>query len=69
MLARGCEANQRGQSFSIRRLGKRRQCGKRLISLGLREPGSVLKAPGRFNCRHDFFQPFAAAAALRQEME
>ena len=46
MSARDSEADQRGQSFAIPRFGKGREGGKCLISLGLREPRSVLKAPG-----------------------
>src|SRR5271163_1628908 len=63
MLARDRKSDQRSQSFSIRRFGQYRQCGKRLISLGAREPRSVLKAPGRFNCGHYVGQLLTTAIA------
>ena len=82
MLPRDSEAHQGSQGRAIGRVGKHRQRGKRVIGLGLREPRSVLKPPGRFNCCHDFVQTVAAAVfddvadqcsalrfALRQRMD
>src|SRR5271170_1453178 len=63
MLTRDREAHQRGESLPVRRFWQRRQRRQRVVCLGLREPRSVLKPPGRFNRVHDLIESFAAAFA------
>src|ERR1700688_2148082 len=62
MLAFDGEAGQCGKTVAERRFRKCREGGNRQISLGLREPRSVLKAPGRFNCSEDGAELLAATA-------
>jgi len=63
MLASDREAHQSGQGFPVWRLGEGRQRRQRLVGLGLREPRSVLKAPGGLNCTQDILEPVAATVA------